>query len=200
MHNIGNRFFLSDEQAYDLDTWSHLPIGDDKSSYTEYYNTKSICDDLYKDINSSFDFTDLKPAYRNSAEPLFCSASEDYVSVGVVNVMNYSCYKKADKSAYNQFLNSKHSKNTKPIGIETTHGVVVKALKDTCKELKLKKDIPVNFISPIVDRYLRFDEDVDGKEGKQNFICSYNGGIVVANIFKNIELKLINESQTTVQF
>jgi len=173
---IGNKFFLSDQIRNDKNTWSNLDIGNKHSNYTEFYTKDSICNGLYECLNKTN--MNLKPAYKNSASYLRCIAGSAFVCIGVVNVMNYSCYKKADKSAYEQFRKKHYSLDSFPISIETTHGVVVKALKDTCKELKLKKDIPVNFISPIVDRYLKFDNDVDGKEGKQNFICSYNGGIV----------------------
>ena len=45
---------------------------------------------------------------------------------------------------------------------------------------------PVLFVTPIVDRYRHFNDDVDDKWGNQNLTCSYNAGVVVANILENV--------------
>jgi len=182
---VGNKFFLSDQQKTDKTTKSHLKIGSKKTNYTEEYIETPIYKLMYKILSEKK--MNLKSAFNNSADKLCCIAHEDDECVGVVNVMDYSCYSKADEKAYRQY---KNSGAYYPVGIETTHGVVVKALHDTFADIKFyKKDIPVNFISPIVDRYLKFDEDVDGKYGKQNYICSYNGGVVTGHM-----LKILNEN------
>jgi len=184
---VGNKFFLSDQRENDATTESWLDIGDDESKHTELYLEKPISEKMYNFL-SIIDMN-LKHAPINSADKLFCRASDEFACVGVVNVMNYQCYKKADECAYDKFREMYNATVDKPIGIETTHGVVVKALRETCSEMSLEKSIHVNFISPIVDRYLKFDEDVDEKYGKQNFVCSYNGGVATGHI-----LKVLNET------
>ena len=37
-----------------------------------------------------------------------------------------------------------------------------------------------------VFRYRHFNDDVDDKWGNQNLTCSYNAGVVVANILENV--------------
>lgn len=179
---VGNRFFLSDQHVNDNTTTSHLKIGDKKTSFSEFYSEKPIYSKLYDFLNL-IDMK-LKTAHINPSDKTCCIANSVFAGIGVVNVIDYSCYKKADKAAYKLFHNYPiaYAPFTEAIGIETTHGVVVKALREVCLDLRLDKEVPVNFISPIVDRYLKFDEDVDGKYGKQNFTCSYNGGVVTGHM------------------
>jgi len=182
---VGRRFFISDQQENDPTTLSHLDIGTCASGHTEYYIEAPIMDRIYDRLN----FTEMamRPAYRNSASELKCYANSNFASVGVVNVIDYSCYSKADEDAYAAFRERSYARYDMPVGIETTHGVVVKALHSVIDDMDLKKEIPVTFISPIVDRYLKFDEDVDGKYGKQNYICSYNGGVATGHILKLLD-------------
>jgi len=181
--HVGNRFFLSDQRDNDKTTHSYLDIGSEISNNTEEYYEIPLCGYLLYDILNTRKMNLRKPPHNPSDRPR-CLANFRYTSIGVVNVMDYSCYTKSDEDAYKEYIDACVDI---PAGIETTHGVVVKALKDVCKETG--KDIPVNFISPIVDRYLKFDEDVDGKYGKQNYVCSYNGGVVTGHM-----LKILNEN------
>jgi len=190
---VGNTFFLSDQKENDPTTLSNLKIGLKTTNNTEIYYEQPICDGLYEVLN--FMKMNLRSAHMNSSNKVECIADKSFTGIGVVNVMDYSCYRTADEIAYKKFIDTHDCNKDLPIGIETTHGVVMKAINDIMCEMKMKaempsdKNIPVNFISPIVDRYLKFDDDVDGKYGKQNFICSYNGGVVTGHM-----LKILNEN------
>jgi len=63
--------------------------------------------------------------------------------------------------------------------IETTHENV---------RMSTLKEISVIFVSPIVDRYHKFAEDV---KGHQNEFCSYNVGGAVAEYIKRIDKKKV---------
>lgn len=171
---VGHKFFLSDQSEHDATTQSHLPIGTESTLHTEHYDAGAINNGLY-DLISAIPMQ-FKKAPNNSDINPKCCAGHSFTSVGVVNVMDYACYHKADEAAYNQARF-----DGDPMCIETTHGVVVKALHN----VREGRSVPqVVFISPIVDRYLKFDEDVDGKYGKQNFVCSYNGGVTVGHMLR----------------
>lgn len=178
---VGNRFFLSDQRSSDPDTKSHLDIP------VDYFADAVILDSLYDCINAAK--MDLRPVPRASASILKCVASPESVCLGVVNVMNYACYPKADKAAY-EACGTSHGER---IGIETTHGVVKMAVANT-----LGEKVPVMFVSPITDRYEKFSEDV-GDDGEQNFACSYNGGVATANILALLD-KLLQTTTKAVEF
>ncbi len=181
---VGNRFISYDQRLCDPTTKSDLELDGGPEEDSELFNEKEICDGLYAALNK----TDMafKWPYRNASANLGCTAGDDFVSVGVVNVMDYSCYKDADAEAYKAYASyGQH----KPVCIETTHGVVVKAFNRVCRELGCATCAPVAFVSPIVDRYLKFDEDVDGKYGRQNFVCSYNGGVATGHILSILNAK-----------
>lgn len=77
-----------------------------------------------------------------------------------------------------------------PVGIETTHGVVRMAAGNV-----YSADVPVIFVSPITDRFVRFDVDVTSTEKetektkKQNYVCSYKGGVALGCIMKYLNEK-----------
>lgn len=177
---VGNRFFLSDRHDNDPTSPSRLVIGNPASGKTEYYEDPVIHDLLYAKINKAP--ITLKPVPFASAANLICYAGSDFACVGVVNVMDYNAYEKADEAAYNLFKDLSAKENYRiPMCIETTHGVVKKALDFVQKEKSYAKEIPVMFISPITDRYKHFKDDV---QGDQNHICSYNGGVATGHILK----------------
>ena len=173
---VGSRFYLKDCAAYDPETESHLPV---KRAY--YGKRSAFLEKLFREINISqvaiTNDMETVPANSVKRELLCCRADEEYVALDVVNVMNYDCYKNADKAAYETFKDG--TWRGEPVGIETTHGVVRKAVEDA----KLRYPKPeVIFVSPITDRYLCFEYDV-GADGKQNKACSKNGGVATAHIF-----------------
>lgn len=117
---------------------------------------------------------------NHPAKKLECIANRNDISLGVVNITNYKCYPVADRATADEFDNFNKDKKLNPVGIETTHAVVRMAAEKN----KQRATIPVLFVSPIVDRYLCFDIDVDGNWGKQNRLGSFNAGVVVANMLE----------------
>lgn len=175
---MGTKFYAYDCGKMDVPPEkSKLQVVTYAENYPPFYN-------FYNLINANQQaLTDGMRAVKNySANTLSCLASPNYVSLGVVNIINYACYKDADPKTYEEFIKFKKSDEKKyndliPEGLETTHNVVKKAALE-------KGDIPVLFVSPIVDRYERFDDDVDGRWGEQNRRSSFNAGVAVANMLE----------------
>lgn len=73
---------------------------------------------------------------------------------------------------------------------DITHGVVRMAAGNV-----YSADVPVIFVSPITDRFVRFDVDVTSTEKetertkKQNYVCSYKGGVALGCIMKYLNEK-----------
>lgn len=174
---VGNRFFVADCSKFD-------PHGSQLKLSTNYYHCAMLHLKLYDELNEKREWVrnGMRPVRYNSAhqDDLKCIAAETNLCIGVVNVTNYLKYVVADPYAYTACLTNKAiSAGAFIEGIETTHGVVAKAVCDT-----IGKDVPVMFISPITDRYEHFDADVDGTSGMQNREVSFNGGVVTAHILE----------------
>ncbi len=173
---MGTKFYAKDCRDMDVPkAQSKLEVLDYAENYPLFYN-------FYNLINANQQtLTDgMRPVKNYSANTLSCITDYKYVSLGVVNITNYACYKDADPATYKEFKGKSEYKDYIPEGLETTHTVVKKAAKEAIAE----KDIPVLFVSPIVDRYERFDDDVDGKWGEQNRKSSFNAGVVVVNMLE----------------
>ena len=173
---MGTKFFAKDCQMLDPTTQSHLHVP--KGWYIE---NAPICDDFFAIVNkhSKSIANGMETVVQNPADKLTVYANKEYVSLGVINVMDYACYKNADPESYNEFIKTYSSENV-PVSLETTHAIVKMAAWQK----------PVLFVSPIVDRYENFDNDVDGMWGNQNAIGSYNAGTVVANMLELLKDKL----------
>lgn len=171
---FGNCFFARDCSDCDPESGSHLEVSnklsEGKAIYSDFYNDLAI-DSNRREIEEGMIKVSNMPA-----KELFVDANEKNTSLGVVNVVNYSKYNEADNKTYEQFKDPAPY-NVIPICLETTHAVVKMAAGD----------IPVLFVSPITDRYLKFEEDVKGDQNKD---CSYNAGVVVANLLDFIYNKL----------
>ncbi|MDC7289251.1 hypothetical protein NXH76_15740 [Blautia schinkii] len=157
---IGETFFMYDARSFDPSTESYLDV-------TKALQTGSVLDSVstgFDGIQEYIDYFMVPP--HSPADPMQIMVKTDGVSIGVVNVENYKCYKEADAAAYTCFV-KEYRKDNVPMCIETTHGIVKLAAGD----------IPTFFVSPIVDRYEKFDIDVDDE---QNYIAAYNSGVTVA--------------------
>ena len=173
---MGTKFFAKDCQMFDPTTLSHLPV-----PQGWFVQNAPLCDGFFDIVNKySESIADgMETVVQNPAARLTVFANKEFVSLGVINVMNYACYKKADPASYSEFINT-HSTKDVPVSLETTHAIVKMAAGQK----------PVLFVSPIVDRYESFDNDVDGMWGNQNAIGSYNAGTVVANMLELLKDKL----------
>lgn len=88
------------------------------------------------------------------------------MAVGILNVVHYDVYEKADPVAYSAARNECGRTNFL-VSLETTHGIVATSAGV----------IPTIFMSPITDRYTKFAEDVDDR---QNYVAGYNAGVTTA--------------------
>lgn len=172
---IGDKFYVRDCRDCDTSTTSYLKVDN------QYYNghVDETIYDLLKTKKVQLK-TGMKTAPRVPNPNPFVYVDTDIISLGVVNVVNYSAYSDADPKTYDEYKDNKKY-NEIPVCLETTH-VVVKMAEDAV----MGDRTPVLFVSPIVDRYRHFNDDVDDKWGNQNLTCSYNAGVVVANILENV--------------
>lgn len=170
---IGKNFFLYDVHQLGEDpdptSESHLQITNN------YYQSKlpQIVETILKTQDTIKIISKFMKVPNNSGKSIVNSYDVNNVSVGVVNVTNYSAYKKADPAVYEKCIEYlKEHAMSKLIArtIETAHGIVAMSA--------LEKNIPALFVSPITDRFQCFDEDV-GTSGIQNYYSAYNAGISV---------------------
>lgn len=198
---MGSKFYAKDCSGMD-----RPKKAEDKSNlkFPEFYYVETndtLFYDFYNLINTNQQvLTDgMMPARFYPTKKLACISNPNYVSLGVVNITNYTRYKKADPETYKEYIEDfvdKEKKDDKkfkeliPEGLETTHAVVKMAALE-------KGNIPVLFVSPIVDRYERFDDDVDGKWGEQNRRSSFNAGVAVANMLEYFRNELKAEKSVT---
>lgn len=165
---FGGQYFMFDAKNFDPSSQSSLTVPERMRICA--YDKKLfdiLDDDLCKRAGAKF----KKPEYH-PADVMRIEASPDFACVGVVNVEDYKAYEEADPAAYKAYPKN-HAENP-PMSIETTHGIV---------RMSTPKEVSVIFVSPIVDRYKSFAEDV---KGEQNEYCSYNAGVAVAEYIKQI--------------
>ena len=94
-------------------------------------------------------------------------ARHDFVSLGVVNVTDYSEYGVVDEETIAAFVSANNISLAR--SLETTHGLI-----------RVQSDAPFLFISGIVDRVGHFAEEVQPRSYAQNFVGAHNAGIAVA--------------------
>lgn len=169
---FGGQYFMFDAKEYDPSSQSNLAVPKKMCTY-EY--DKKLFKLLDKDLSQEAGKKFKKPE-NHPADKMRIEAASNYACVGVVNVEDYKAYEKADPAAYSAYLKKDH-KHYPPMSIETTHGIV---------RISTPKETSVIFVSPIVDRYHKFAEDVSGH---QNEFCSYNAGVAVAEYIKRIDEK-----------
>ena len=111
----------------------------------------------------------VNPAIRSAV-----FASQFYTAIGSVNVTDYGEYNWVDHEAIQSF----RTVETKlPVGsLETTHGVI-----------RLSSNQPCFFVSAITDREGHFDMEVTPG---QNYIASFNAGLVLAQFISDLNEKL----------
>ena len=174
---LGNRFFARDCSYLDPTSESHLKVPAKFDVCPEIY--PGFYEDLADEGNKERIMDGMMKVQNRPAEGLSVYADEKNACLGVINVMDYGIYGKADEATYKMFKETSPY-NDIPVGLETTHAVV-KIVADK------NNKIPVLFVSPITDRYLKFEEDV---QGNQNHDCSFNAGVVVANLLEFLSEKI----------
>jgi hypothetical protein len=111
----------------------------------------------------------LLPTPRAPAAERVLVAHHDHVALATVNVTDYTKYAQADAETLAAF--GAATRRATPGSLETTHAVIRATLGDRFV-----------FVSGIVNRLGRFDEDVGGPgvNSSQNFAGAYNTGVCVA--------------------
>jgi hypothetical protein len=118
---------------------------------------------------SRFLQTPLNPAGKQ-----IIIAGDRYVSLGNVNITEYSDYSWADEKAID--CAKAFGIVDKLASLETTHGII----RLIAEESLYKQTPPFIFISGITDRVGFFDEEVAPRAYSQNFTASHNMGIALA--------------------
>lgn len=155
---------------YDCNCWSEIL----KAGTTE------LIESIFEQYNEKV--TDLFLCSRRNASNIGPKIywSKDFIALGDVNVTDYRKYAVKDKKTGEDFFN-KYKDNVDGLSVETTHCLIYKAAKDY-----LKTNPPFVFVSGIVDRYLKFEDDVKPNDYAQNTIGAHNAGITVAWILSKV--------------
>lgn len=103
-----------------------------------------------------------------------------YIALGDVNVTDYTKYAEKDGETGDEFFKN-YMGNVYGLSVETTHCLIYKAAEDY-----LKTQPPFVFVSGVVDRYLKFKDDVSAHDYAQNTVGAHNAGIVIAWIVSEL--------------
>ena len=106
--------------------------------------------------------------------------NSEYTAIGDENVTDYNEYKKKDAEAGRAFTTC-YPDNDNGVSVETTHGLIYAAAREY-----FKGDPPFLFISGVVDRFTKFDVDVNPSVYAQNVIGAHNAGVCVALLLSDI--------------
>lgn len=159
---LGNEFYIYDARELDPTSPSRLDV---ESRYIKTKPPEAIRSVLFGIVPTIAPRKFQTPPH-SPAGTMQVMNYPDAVSVGIVNVVHYEVYEKADPVAY-EAAKKALGGGCLPACLETTHGIVAASAGD----------IPTIFISPITDRYTKFAEDVDDK---QNYVAGYNAGVTTA--------------------
>ena len=121
--------------------------------------------------------TRLVPPPNRPAAKLEVMAKADFVSLGTVNVTDYTEYAAKDEETLRAFAEA--GAGGAPASLETTHGLI-----------RVQSDAPFLFVSGVPNRVGRFDQEVAPNEYAQNFAAAHNAGVVVAALIHNIDQSL----------
>jgi hypothetical protein len=168
---FGGRFFVHDGDANN--NKSHMVNASFEKSLPINVNAN-----VFNVINAGFKSkieAKLLPPPSNPCIHMTCLASQYYTAVGSVNVTDYGKYAWVDAEAVAAF---RQVEQKFPVGsLETTHGVI-----------RLCSEKPTIFISAITDREGNFDMEVNAG---QNYVCSFNAGIVLGQFLVDLNKMLI---------
>jgi hypothetical protein len=107
--------------------------------------------------------------------------NENYIGLGDVNVTDYTKYAQKDLEAGQKFF-AKYPRNVDGVSLETTHCLIYL----TARNFNKGQDPPFLFVSGIVDRYTKYNDDVKPKAYAQNTSGAHNAGIAVACIISQL--------------
>ncbi len=167
---LGGCFYTYDARGCDPTSPSRLPMLPFAANNVDKEIYQLLADEaLRKAAVQRFQTPPNRPA-----TPMQILCDPDYIAVVAINVIHYPAYEKADPAAYDACKRQYGDK--RPATIETTHSLVRSAAKGR----------PTLFVSPITDRYGKFNQDVD-PAGKQNHAASYNAGVTTALFLRELD-------------
>lgn len=115
-------------------------------------------------------------------EPMDFRISDALVSVGTINIVRYSEYKKADPKSLGAFEAAASApespKGLAAASVETTHGLIGLAAR--------QHDTPFMWVSGIANAVGAFDDVVAPREYAQDFAAAHNAGVAVAWLLPEI--------------
>ncbi len=162
---LGNNIFI----------YNPYPNGENKDSKWNHAKTEQLVrsgasdkffDKITPQLRVEIEKRFINPP-NNPATDLLVLHSQELLSVGVVNITDYSDYAWADHRTIER---ARAANITAPIGsMETTHGII-----------RLASDSPFLFISGIADRVGFFDVEVNPRTYAQNFTAAHNAGVALA--------------------
>jgi hypothetical protein len=121
------------------------------------------------------------PAHQPFAAGQHFYVNENYIALGDVNVTDYTKYTEKDLETGEDFF-AKYLGNIDGVSLETTHCLIYL----TAKDYNNNQNPPFMFVSGVVDRYTKFDEDVRPKVYAQNVSGAHNAGVAVAYIIAKL--------------
>ena len=110
----------------------------------------------------------------------------ELVSVGTLNVTDYSKYKTADPESLSSFETAAQragDPSLVPASVETTHGLIGLAARDA--------GAPFVWVSGIANPVGAYDEIVLPREYAQNFAAAHNAGVAVAWVLPEFVRRLV---------
>lgn len=164
---VGGAFFTYDAHKYDPTSPSNLGAMP--------YQQNNVLSRVYLLLTGDASQQAVKrfrTPPQSPAQPMSILVDPRYVAVGIINVVNYTAYTRADPAAYEACLRQTGTEYAATL--ETTHGIVKMSAGD----------VPTLFVSPITDRYGHFADDV---QGEQNAVAGYNGGVTVAALLQGLD-------------
>jgi hypothetical protein len=163
MHNGHDESSTSNYGA-DLKCWGEIL----KSGSTHLI--ESIFENYTDKVTDLFLTTRINPSPEGSK----VYWDKRFIALGDVNVTDYTKYGEKDGETGDEFFKN-YMGNIYGLSVETTHCLIYKAAEDY-----LKTKPPFVFVSGVVDRYLKFKDDVSSHDYAQNTVGAHNAGIVVA--------------------
>ena len=134
--------------------------------------------------NRDFSSLLLSPPTNPTGKTRQMYIDADHAALGSINVTDYTLYTQKDEETASDYLRACGSDSDKYKGasLETTHGLIYAITLDCLREASFGKITvpPFIFISGVVDRYLKFDEDVNPTVYAQNVSGAHNAGVAVA--------------------
>jgi len=174
---VGSKVFIHDgHPASDPN-----PFSEWRCAYFDRLMNSSIDESVISKLGgNSLAIALLSPPTNPATSGQHVYANPAYVSIGDVNVTNYTEYAAKDSEAGQSFIVHCPG-NPNGVSMETTHGLIYATARNYCGG-----DPPFMFVSGVVDRFTLFSVDVSPKVYAQNVTGAQNAGVVVAQLVASL--------------